>query len=109
VPVEVDLRTFHVMRRLVRGYLVAQARRDLAKAYTPHLRQTARRRLVYTRRMLRWTKRDVSKVRGIGHWVDETVQQELLAAAWALTSRPAPSSQRMALGEWLRPCWAAEG
>lgn len=84
--VDVDMATFHVLRRLVRSYLVAEARKDLGRYASPEVERKIRRRVRYARRMLVWHDRDVSGIRGLGHWVDDTVQDELLSASWSIVA-----------------------
>jgi len=87
VDVEIETPVFHHLRRLVRGWLVSEARSDLRKElrYGNASRiAAARRRIKHARTMLRCHKRPLSTVRGIGHWVNGDAQEDLLSAAWAL-------------------------
>lgn len=73
---EVDLETFHRFRRLLRSWMVSQARKDAKKP--EHWRRVA-----YLRRMLADPELKRSRVRAVGEFCPERVSQELLlAAAW---------------------------
>lgn len=72
----VDLETFHRFRRLLRSWLVAQARKGAEKP--EHWRRVA-----YLRRMLADPELRRSRVRAVGEFCPEEVSRELLlAAAW---------------------------
>ena len=72
----VELEVFHRFRRLLRSWMVAQARQG-AK------RPDEWRRVAYLRRMLMDPERDRSFVRAVGEFCPEHVSRELLlAAAW---------------------------
>ena len=86
---EIDLETFHRFRRLLRSWMVAQARQG-AK------RPEDWRRVAYLRRMLADPERNRSVVRAVGEFCPEEVSRELLlVASWGvletgeLTSRAA--------------------
>lgn len=89
IDVDVSMEVFHQLRRLVRGWLVAQARSDLARErrYGKAKRiEAAERRIVHAAGMLRCHKRGLSTVRGLGHWVNGDAQEELLSAAWQVAA-----------------------
>lgn len=72
--VEVDYRTFHRFRRLVRAWRLAEARR---------IRDDGRRRKAIVRawHMLKWANRAESPYRGVSAWIPATVASGLLEAA----------------------------
>ncbi len=72
--VEVDYRTFHRFRRLVRAWRKAQA---------TAIRDDSRRReaIVQARRMLRWANPAESPFRGVSAWIPASVASLLLEAA----------------------------
>ena len=72
----VDMETFHRFRRLLRSWMVAQARKEAKKP--EHWRRVA-----YLRRMLMDPERERSYVRAVGEFCPEEVSRELLlAASW---------------------------
>ena len=90
VVVEIEDDVFHVLRRLVRGWLTAQARSDVKreKLYgKKHRIEAAQRRVFHARNMLKCTKKELSGVRGLGHWVNGDAQEELLSAAWLIDAQ----------------------
>lgn len=76
---------FRRMRRMVRGYVVAEARAALLAARpdtTAHA--AARRRLTWARHMLRGSDPGLSAVRGFSGWVPAPVMLSLaLVAGWS--------------------------
>ena len=78
----VDDPTFRRMRRMVRAYVVADARSTLLAARpgtTAHA--AARRRLTWARHMLRCNDPGLSAVRGFSGWVPESVWLSIATAA----------------------------
>lgn len=96
--VEVSTAAFWRFRRLMQGWLLGNARVELAAAAGPwpaHFEieravkkeRAALRRVVYLGRMRKCTHRELSPVRGVGEWCPEATAHELLAAA-ELRSQP---------------------
>lgn len=89
-PMRADLSSsaYHRLRRLVRGYAVAEARADLralelnpvrdASEQRERLRK-ARARVKWTRGMLACSDRRLAPVRGVSQWVPEDVMTGLVA------------------------------
>ena len=81
---QMDDPTFRRMRRMVRSYVVAEARSTLlaARPGTP-AHASARRRLTWARHMLRCNDRSLSAVRGFSSWVPGPALVSMaLAAGW---------------------------
>lgn len=81
---QMDDPTFRRMRRMVRSYVVAEARSALlaARPGTP-AHAAARRRLTWARHMLRCNDRSLSAVRGFSGWVPGPALVSMaLAAGW---------------------------
>ena len=81
---QMDDPTFRRMRRMVRSYVVAEARSTLlaARPGTP-AHASARRRLTWARHMLRCNDRSLSAVRGFSGWVPGPALVSMaLAAGW---------------------------
>ena len=78
----VDDPTFRRMRRMVRGYVVAEARMKLMAAQ-PGTKEhaAARRRLTWARHMLRCSDPGLSAVRGVSGWVPTSVMLSIASAA----------------------------
>lgn len=70
----VDLETFHRFRRLMRSWMVAQARQGARKP-------SEWRRVAYLKGMLRDPELRRSRVRAVGEFCPESVSRELLLAA----------------------------
>ena len=79
--VEVSTESFHRFRRLLRGWLVAQARLEAAKAKNPKKAEAAVRRAAWLRGLLRDPERQRSAVRAVGEFCPEETARRLLAAA----------------------------
>lgn len=81
----VDDPTMRRLRRLVRGYVLAEAR-SAALAARPGSDEAARAwsRVSWARRMLRCNDRSLSSVRGLGAWVPQSVLVPLaMCAGWS--------------------------
>lgn len=86
-PVKVDLEglTFHRFRRMVRGYVVAEAR-SAALAARPGSDEARRawQRVARLRRLLRINDRGRSAARGVGEWLPQEAALMLaLCAGWS--------------------------
>lgn len=70
-PTRVDMPfgAYTLLRRITRGYCMAKARLALGKARDIHQGKLARRRVTWTRRMLRCTDPKLSAVRGLNEWM----------------------------------------
>lgn len=79
--VEVSTASFHRFRRLMRGWLVAQARVAAGKAKTPEKERAELLRAAWLRGLLRDPNRERSPVRAVGEFCPEVVSRRLLAAA----------------------------
>lgn len=79
--VEVSTASYHRFRRLLRGWLVAQARVAARKAKTPEKERAELRRAAWLRGLLRDPNRERSPVRAVGEFCPEMVSRRLLAAA----------------------------
>lgn len=90
--IDVSTPTFHRFRRLMRGWQVSQARRDLWKAQDPREKlvdlenalraeRQALRRLLYLENILRCPDPKLSRVRAVGEFCPEPVARRMLAAA----------------------------
>lgn len=66
-----DMAAYHRLRRLVRSWRVADARRALDAATTEKARRAARQRIAYARRMLACPDRRLSSVRGVSDWIPQ--------------------------------------
>ncbi|MFT4289324.1 hypothetical protein [Nocardioides sp.] len=77
---------FWRVRRLVRGYVIADARSQLRAAQDAgrvEVAATMRRRLVWSRHMLRHPDRAISSVRGVSEWVPGSVSLRMVEwAGW---------------------------
>ena len=78
---EVSTASYHRFRRLLRGWLVAEARRAAQRAKTPEKREIELRRAAWLRGLLRDPNRERSYVRAVGEFCPEIVSRRLLAAA----------------------------
>jgi hypothetical protein len=80
-PMRLDLPfgAFHLLRRITRGYCKAKARLALDKARNARQALLARRRVTWTRRMLRCTDINLSGVRGLNEWMPLAEQLRALA------------------------------
>ena len=79
--VEVSTASYHRFRRLLRSWLVAQARLEAAETNSPKKREAAIRRAAWLRGLLRDPNRERSAVRAVGEFCPELVARRLLAAA----------------------------
>jgi len=79
--VEVSTASFHRFRRLMRGWLVAQARIAARKSKAPEKELAELRRAAWLRGLLRDPNRERSAVRAVGEFCPEFVSRRLLAAA----------------------------
>lgn len=61
---------WYAFRRLVRSWVIADARSRLRAAQTPRQIRDARRSLGYARRLLHSNNPDLSPVRGVSEWID---------------------------------------
>lgn len=79
--VVVSTPAFHRFRRLLRGYLVAEARVSAARAKTPAKELAELRRAAWLRGLLRDPVRERSAIRAVGEFCPERVSRRLLAVA----------------------------
>lgn len=79
--IEVAMPEYHRFRRLLRGWLVASARRDLEHSRTAAARSTHRRRLTFLRKLLLDPDPVRSRVRAVSDFVPEHVSSRMLRAA----------------------------
>ena len=79
--IEVSTASYHRFRRLLRNWLVAQARVSAGKAKTPEKAAAELRRAAWLRGLLRDPDRQRSAVRAVGEFCPELVARRLLAAA----------------------------
>lgn len=92
--VSVSTGDFHRFRRLLRRWLVSEARKDLSAAqgprpswedFNPGRERAALRRLLFLEGMLRCPDPKLSAVRAVGEFCPEVVSRELLlAATWGV-------------------------
>ena len=81
---QLDLKAFAFMRRVIRSWRLADARQALLKAKRPQDRQSAIRRIRSARRMLLCPDRRLSSVRGISEWLPQKETLRVLALASSL-------------------------
>ena len=79
--IEVSTASYHRFRRLLRGWLIAQARVAARKSKDPKKKDAELRRAAWLRGLLRDPDRARSTVRAVGEFCPELVARRLLAAA----------------------------
>lgn len=79
--VEVSSASYHRFRRLMRSWLIAEARRSAAAARDPEKAAAELRRAAWLRGLLRDPEKARSRVRAVGEFCPEHVARNLLAAA----------------------------
>ena len=79
--VEVSTASYHRFRRLLRNWLIGEARRAARTARCPKERAAQARRAAWLRGLLRDPDRQRSAVRAVGEFCPELVARRLLAAA----------------------------
>ena len=79
--VEVSTKAYHRFRRMLRSWLVAQARLEATRTENPKKKAAAIRRAAWLRGLLRDPNRERSAVRAVGEFCPELVSRRLLAAA----------------------------
>jgi len=85
VQVELTKRSWFLFRRVIKSYVIADARSQVLKAKRfgdAWSVRTATRRLVYARGMLRNNKRGMSEVRGLNEWLPWELSQLILDNVW---------------------------
>ncbi len=89
--IDAEWAAFYRLRRVVRLWRTADARKALQAAKTPEEARKARRRITYARHMLRCPDRSLSPVRGVSEWIPleqlERIVDELAAQGFAIATR----------------------
>jgi hypothetical protein len=73
------MRAFWILRRIIRGYRLADARAALAKAKDHAQARTARRRIVQARGMLSSANEKLTVVRGVSEWLPQDAALRVLS------------------------------
>jgi hypothetical protein len=76
---DVNARAFWFVRRVVRGYRLADAREALRRARDEPQARAARRRIVQARGMLRADTVELSSVRGLSEWLPQDAMFRVVA------------------------------
>lgn len=77
--VDMPMRAFWILRRIIRGYRLADARAALAKAKDHAQARTARRRIVQARGMLSSANEKLTVVRGVSEWLPQDAALRVLS------------------------------